>query len=293
MLMQERTCSVKGCDRVLGRIGAGGLCNKHYQQRRREKRSGKCSIANCQNPIAVGQLCSPHYHRQRKHGDANIQIRRSPSEMLRWIHENVSHNGKDCLIWPFARHSQTGYPTSITFEGRRTSPNRIMCQLKRGKPPTAKHDAAHSCGKGSTGCIHPQHMSWKTSKENHADKILHGTTNRGERSPMAKISNRDVVAIRHDRRSDEAVGKAFGITRREVRKIRQGVRWSHIPLEPGYRPKDFREQKVSDAQVRAIYADPRHPTEIAVDYGVTRHYVADVKRGRTRYNVTGHKRLPK
>lgn len=51
-----------------------------------------------------------------------------------------------------------------------------MCQKAHGDPPSPKHDAAHSCGRGHEGCVNPNHLSWKTKKQNQADRITHGTS---------------------------------------------------------------------------------------------------------------------
>ncbi|MGJ0508927.1 MAG: hypothetical protein ACR652_17725 [Methylocystis sp.] len=71
-----------------------------------------------------------------------------------------------------------------------------MCALAHGEPPAPHYQAAHKCGKGHHGCVNPRHLEWKQPLENTWDKDRHGTMLRGERHPMAKLSELQVRAIR-------------------------------------------------------------------------------------------------
>jgi hypothetical protein len=67
-----------------------------------------------------------------------------------------------------------------------------MCELAHGEPPTSKHEAAHSCGKGHEGCVNPKHLAWKTKTENRQESNEHG---KGGRSNYGKYGrfNRDEI----------------------------------------------------------------------------------------------------
>jgi hypothetical protein len=41
-----------------------------------------------------------------------------------------------------------------------------------------------------------RHLSWKTPEENHADKIAHGTSGKGEKNPSAILNWEKVTEIR-------------------------------------------------------------------------------------------------
>lgn len=85
----------------------------------------------------------------------------------------VGYTGDDCLLWPFSK-SNKGYGT-INHDGRNLTVSRFLCAEVNGPPPTPDHVAAHSCGRGHTGCVNPRHLRWATRTENEADKIIHGT----------------------------------------------------------------------------------------------------------------------
>lgn len=103
------------------------------------------------------------------------------------------------------------------------------CKSQHGDPPTPKHQAAHSCGNGHLGCVASAHLSWKTKIENEADKILHGTTNRGERQGRSKLKQDDVRRIRGllalGKRPVE-IAMAYEVTPTLIRQIRERRVWA-------------------------------------------------------------------
>lgn len=135
-----------------------------------------CAVCDCNNNAhysASGArgLCAMHYVRQKRHGSPTAG-RAFAGEAERWLEDRVGHNdGSDCLKWPFGTAS-SGYGY-LRAGGVLLGAHRTMCALVNGPPPTPKHEAAHSCGKGHEGCVNPRHLRWATSQENKADIILH------------------------------------------------------------------------------------------------------------------------
>ena len=88
---------------------------------------------------------------------------------------------------------------------------------------------------GMEGCHNdgnPQHnhisnLRWDTSKNNHADKVLHGTTNRGERCGTSKLTLEQVRAIRSDPRKQKVLSEEYGVTQGTISRIKSGVRWTY------------------------------------------------------------------
>lgn len=187
-----------------------------------------CSIETCDNHHYARGYCNAHYKRLRKSGDplGGGTLRGKP---LRWIDEvAVPYNSEDCLIWPYSK-TRKGYGM-VNNCGKMVRVHRYVCELVRGAPPTPEHEAAHSCGKGHEGCVAPGHLSWKTPKENQADRLEHGTHNRGERCGSAKLTEDAVRTILSLKGVETQVSLAerFGVAPSTIRSIHTGRNWAWL-----------------------------------------------------------------
>lgn len=186
-----------------------------------------CSIPDCNKPSIGHGYCNSHYLRWYRHGDP-LAGRAFNGEPAKWIDEHTGFDGDDCLIWPFSRTSH-GYG-QINLKGSHIGAHRLMCIRVNGPAPTEKHEAAHSCGKGHLGCVHPKHLRWATSAENSADLYTHGTVNRGERNGTAVLTAEDVIQIRnlHPTLSQRKIAGMFGVSRRAVEDILSRKTWGWL-----------------------------------------------------------------
>ena len=187
-----------------------------------------CSIVGCSNPHDAKGFCRTHYRRWRRHGDPMITTKPANGELMRWISRHLNYNGERCLIWPFARCSRSG-SAQMTINRKTVNPARVICGMLYGQAPSLKHEAAHSCGNGHEGCVHPQHVRWATHRENEADKRLHGTAPQGERHGSAKLTSQQVHQIRLSKESCSIAGKRYGVSFSMIARIRRREAWSHIP----------------------------------------------------------------
>lgn len=195
--------------------------------RRKGRSKLKCLVDGCSNPHDSRGFCHIHYSRWRRHGDPLKTTKPANGELMRWILANLSFDGDDCLIWPFNRCPRSG-SALMTIKRRSINPARVICEILYGPAPTAKHEAAHSCGKAHEGCVHPKHVRWATHLENEADKKLHGTAAIGVRHGRAVLSEEKVLSIRASKGSCSEVGKQFGISFKQVSRIRRRQSWSHL-----------------------------------------------------------------
>lgn len=198
-------------------------------------RSKSCLVDGCiknAHRDANGKLgyCCMHYKRFKAHGNP-LTVKVTPSPALDWIAEHAGYKGDGCLEWPFA-HGEDGYGrVRVARTGSTMTASRFMCVLAHGDSPSPKHEAAHSCGLGHQGCVNPKHLYWATSKENHADKIIHETTNRGERYGLAKLTESDVIKIRQmaaKRIPQKEIAALFGIDQSHVSDIHRRERWGWL-----------------------------------------------------------------
>jgi hypothetical protein len=139
-----------------------------------------------------------------------------------FLHHNVSYDGPSCLIWPMSRNVN-GY-AQFGFEGETYWAHRFMCELVNGPPPTPEHEAAHSCGRGKDGCVHPKHLSWKTQSENALDSRSHGTQARNPRGPAGKLTAEQVAEILalKGKATQASIAARYGVSPPTIRDIFTG-----------------------------------------------------------------------
>jgi hypothetical protein len=142
---------------------------------------------------------------------------------IRWMREHVSHEGDECLIWPMSRHP-TGYG-NVSVDGIIYYSHRYMCELAHGPAPTPEHEAAHSCGRGHDGCVHPGHLSWKTPAENQADRKVHGTDERAlhQRSWRITREQREEIVALKGRMTQREIANRYGISFQSVSHLHRYV----------------------------------------------------------------------
>lgn len=139
---------------------------------------------------------------------------------MAWLKAHVAYAGDGCLIWPQSRNHQ-GYG-QLGYFGKVKKAHHIMCLLVHGEPPTPAHEAAHECGNGHLGCVHPKHVSWKTHTENCADTIRHG-------NQPKKVARRLTIDKVHEIRVSDLscvnAAKQYGVSVATIFKIRRGETW--------------------------------------------------------------------
>lgn len=192
-----------------------------------------CSVDGCGRPHEARGLCNAHYLRLRKHGSPFGGS--APRNIVDKYYQEVvlRYDGDDCLIWPHARDKK-GYATfSAKKKQGRERPTqsvaRRVCEDIFGTPfPEAQ--AAHSCGKGHLGCVAKTHLRWATPTSNQRERVLHGTSNRGERHANVKLTETEVRKIRSLQgiHTHKAIGEKFGVTESAVYSILSRKTWAWL-----------------------------------------------------------------
>lgn len=150
---------------------------------------------------------------------------RSGEEFLR---AHVNYTGNDCIMWPLSKKGGRGRAAygAIKIGGAQKLAHRCMCTMANGEPPTAKHEAAHSCH--NPACVNPRHLRWATRLENEADKDIRGTRPRGENHKNTHLCDDDIRAIRDDGRTQREIAKSYGIAQSQIFCIKRRVTWKHV-----------------------------------------------------------------
>lgn len=188
-----------------------------------------CCVDGCtEEKISARGMCRFHYRRQL--AGKPLVARPTAKNARQWLLDHVSYQGAECLAWPFARDPKHGRGFVGWDNRTKRETSRLMCELAHGAPPTPEHQAAHSCGKGHEGCVNPQHLSWKTRKENEADKVIHGTLVVGSRVKNAKLDESHINDIRELAAflPNRVVAELYGVTRRAIDRVVDGSAWRHV-----------------------------------------------------------------
>lgn len=185
-----------------------------------------CAAPGCRGHHYGLGWCSMHYQRVRKHGDPTVCTgRRTAADWLLDLVLNA--DPEPCVDWPFARN-HAGYGV-VRVGGRSFPAHRLACELLHGRPATPELHAAHSCGRPT--CVNPHHVRWATATENQADRIIHGTDNRGERCGISKLT---VVAVQEIRALAAAgvrqcdLAEQFDVSRPTISDIVRGKSWGWL-----------------------------------------------------------------
>jgi hypothetical protein len=186
-----------------------------------------CSVDGCGKPVRARGWCVNHWARWKRNGGVGIELRARNGAPQKFVREvAVKHLTDECLIWPFCVYSG-GYG-GLNFGGRKRGAHTAVCELVHGPQPSKNHEVAHSCGVRL--CCNPRHLRWATRAENHADKIAHGTSVRGERSGVSKLKEAEVLQIKAliGIVSQNKLAKQFGVGASTIRCIREGRTWGWL-----------------------------------------------------------------
>lgn len=134
-----------------------------------------------------------------------------------------------CWLW-LGPIMNMGYGT-VTLDGKNVLAHRVSFELSNGPIPDGMH-ICHRCD--NTYCVNPDHLFAGTPLDNMRDCINKGRfvplkTMRGEHHANSKLTEKDVLAIRADKRMKKVVATDFKITRTMVWEIQSRKSWSHLP----------------------------------------------------------------
>lgn len=224
-------CIVDGCRKM---IVAKRMCDMHY---RRVKKTGStvalprplkeirlCAVDGCDGVVHSRDMCNLHYRRLLRFGDP---LECGVGHLMEFIDGLlVKDNGDECILWPFScdRH---GYG-QIRVEGKPGRAHRLVLTRLTEKPYHYPMQVRHKCGKGSSGCVNPNHLEWGTSADNANDRLRDGTVDFGEGNASAALTNEEAIAIANDHRMQYVIARDYGIGAATVSRIKRGESWGSI-----------------------------------------------------------------
>jgi hypothetical protein len=144
----------------------------------------------------------------------------------------------ECILWLF--NKSRGYGV-VRING---IPTYVHCRaaILRYGPPPAGLECAHSCK--SRNCFNYRHISYKSHRENLADRKRDGTENFaiGEQNGAARLTERHVNWIRRQLElgvSVTEVSRHLKVPYSTVNNIRRGSRWTWLPRRDTWEWRDL------------------------------------------------------
>ena len=135
------------------------------------------------------------------------------------------------ILKPGLNKTGTGYYQVTLSDGPRTVTNVLVHHLvgrafigPRPEGALLRHLDGDSRNNRDTNLV------YGTPAENQADRIRHGTHNKGERHGVSKLTDAQVAEIkrRYRRGYGPALAAEFGVARHTITRIAAGKTWSHI-----------------------------------------------------------------
>lgn len=149
-------------------------------------------------------------------------------EGLALLRSNVAEDAETgCLLWQGGM-AGPGYGT-LYHKGRHRYAHRLAWELTFGPIPAGMH-VLHKCDRPL--CVNPDHLFLGTHQENMADRERKRRSARGERHGRAKLSKRQVRAIRREYAAGgvtlRELAEEYGVTPAHISAIGRGKAWAHL-----------------------------------------------------------------
>ena len=113
----------------------------------------------------------------------------------------------------------------LTFHGKAYKAHRAAYECFKG-PPDPNKEVCHSCD--NPICCNPAHLFLGSRLDNNNDMVTKRRHIHGERHPFALLSEEKVRAIRTTDKTPVEVAQEFGVTAKQIRKIRRVDAWRHV-----------------------------------------------------------------
>lgn len=234
------------------------------------KTLGYCNVPGCDREATGRQMCNVHYQRWYKRGSTDLP--RYEDRLKRRLLAKYRADNNGCWIWTGSTaHYGHGI---ISVHGKHALAHRISWTLHHGPIP----DGVMICHKCDVpACINPDHLYVGNAKTNSADMVSRNRIARGETSGTAKLTAKQVIAIRKDDRTRSDIAADFGVSTTMVNNIKSGKAWRHlagevVPAKAAGKITAEIAAEIRDANGRQV--------DIAERYGVSQVLVSQIKRGK-------------
>lgn len=113
----------------------------------------------------------------------------------------------------------------IWINGKLIGLSRALYEHKFGPIPDGMW-VLHTCDNGA--CVNPKHLYLGNRQDNENDKIKRNRTCEGEKNGQVKLTEEQVKAILKDDRSYYRIAKVYGMSKRQIGRIKRGLCWKYL-----------------------------------------------------------------
>ena len=141
----------------------------------------------------------------------------------RIIEGYINNNGCVECIQSLDKNS---YPR-ITINRKQCMLTHLIWEAYHKHPVPKGIFVLHNCD--NPACINPAHLKLGTQADNIRDRVERGRSAIGEKNGRSKLTEDNVRYIkRHPEISGMQLAKKFGVHKKVIYKIRNGVNWGHV-----------------------------------------------------------------
>lgn len=176
-----------------------------------------------------------------KRDSGKYSSRRGEGFGIAFLREHLNDPDGPCISWPLSCNNY-GYAI-CGYNGKRWKVGRLLCEMLYGPAPTPKHHAAHKCGRGQFGCVHPKHVRWATPKENMQESVRLGAVHKPGERPKFILTEAQVAQIMalKGKKTQLEIGLMFGVKGKQIGRIHRGECWKGGKrARAGFKPGDPR-----------------------------------------------------
>lgn len=252
-----------------------------------------CCIKQCDKEAYTLGLCTKHWRRNRLHGSPVAMRSRSGQFRYMSVEDRFWASVKKtdgCWNWSTGADNYGYGRIKAIIDGvKYNTAHRVSYVMHNGVHPGAM-SVCHTCD--NRRCVNPDHLFLGTTADNMADKIAKGRARVpvGEKSPHARITEAQAIAILGDARPYASIAHDYGIATTTVGSIKNRVSWSHLAVPVLKAPRPPPRLGVSDNftpdDIRMIRASAEGGTAVAKRFGVSPATITDIRKRRSWAHVT-------
>jgi hypothetical protein len=182
-----------------------------------------CAAPDCQRETVSCGYCGKHYSRLRRSGDIQSTYRMTHDERVLAIIGDIPQlDPEQC--WEYqGRCESNGYGKRFGLSSHRVA---YLYWHPNTGGIDQDYEVRHACD--NRPCCNPHHLLLGTRQDNVNDMMSRNRASVGESRKIAKLTERDVKAIRKDNRSNPDIAADYRVHRRTISDVKRRKTWKHV-----------------------------------------------------------------